>query len=102
MRGESMPLPTSALYLSSIEGEVTELIERVGGVGDELAEKDLRVGVERMDDELEELAYFGLELLLGHGILIIAKRERGKEGSSWPCRNRGADTPHEEMSSHMA
>ena len=32
------------------EGEVTELVERVGGVGDELAEEDLRVGVQRMDD----------------------------------------------------
>ena len=57
------------------EGEVAELVERVGGVGDELAEEDLRVRVERMDDQLQELANFGLELLLGHISSIIAKTE---------------------------
>ena len=45
------------------EGEVAQLVERVGGVGDEFAEEDLRVRVERMDDQLEELADFSLELL---------------------------------------
>ena len=61
-------LPTSALYWFVGEGEVTQLVERVGGVGDELAEEDFRVRVERMDDELEELVDFSLELLFGHGI----------------------------------
>jgi hypothetical protein len=35
------------------EAEVAELVERIGGVGDEFAEEDFRVGVERMDDQLE-------------------------------------------------
>jgi len=30
---------------------------------DEFAEEDFRVGVEGMDDQLEQLVYFGLELL---------------------------------------
>ena len=69
-----------SLVLVVDEGEVAELIERVGGVGDELAEEDLRVRVERMDDEVEELAYFGLELLFGHGMLIIAGKWGRNEG----------------------
>jgi hypothetical protein len=52
---------------------VAQLVERVGGVGDQLPEKDLRVRVKRVDDELKELRDFGLELVLGHNILIIAK-----------------------------
>ena len=68
------------LVLVVDEGEVTQLVERVGGVGDELAEKDLRVGVERMDDELEELAYFSLELLLGHDIFNYCQKPAQREG----------------------
>ena len=45
---------------------MAQLVERVGRVGDELAEKDLRVRVERMDDQLQELADFSLKLLLRH------------------------------------
>ena len=69
---------------------MAELVERVGGVGDELAEEDLRVRVERMDDELEELADFGLELLLGH-VSIMAKKGRemkmgfGAALGAWGC-----------------
>ena len=58
-----------SLVLLVGEGEVAQLVERIGGVGDEFAEEDFRVRVERMDDQLEELAYFSLELLFGHGIL---------------------------------
>ena len=53
------------------EGEVAELVEGVGRVGDELAEKDFGVGVERVDDELEELRDFGLKFLFRHGESII-------------------------------
>jgi hypothetical protein len=36
-----------------------------------------------MDNEFEELAYFSLELLLGHSVFDYGqKRQRGKEGSS--------------------
>ena len=33
-----------------------QLVERVGGVRDELAEEDLLVAVERVDDQVEDLA----------------------------------------------
>ena len=59
------------------EAEVAQLVERVGGVGDELAEKDLGVRVERVNDQLQELGDFGLELLLGLRVLnYCRKRER--------------------------
>ena len=52
------------------EGEVTELVEGVGGVGDELAEKDLRMRVEGVNDELEELIDFGLKFAFRHRFII--------------------------------
>jgi hypothetical protein len=71
-----MPMPVSAMervcFSSSSsrsmrfiglvgEGQVTELIERIRGVGDELAQEDLRMRVERVDDQLEQLIDFGLK-----------------------------------------
>ncbi len=46
------------------EGQVLELVERVRGIGDELAQEDLLVRVEGVDDELQELAHLGLEFVL--------------------------------------
>ena len=66
MRGESIPLPTSALYVSSVRREVAQLVERVGRVRDQLAEKDLRMRVEGVNDQLQQLGDFSLKLLLGH------------------------------------
>ena len=51
-----------------------QLVQGVGGVGHQLAQEDVRVAVERVDDQLEQLVHLGLELeLLGgsgrrHGI----------------------------------
>ncbi len=52
------------------QGEVTQLIERVGGVGDELAEEDLRMRVEGVNDELQELTDFCLEFAFRHTAII--------------------------------
>ncbi len=63
------------------EREVTKLVESVGGVGDEFAEEDLGMGVEGVNDELEELGDFGLEFLLGHDFLnYCEKREQNEDG----------------------
>ena len=35
------------------KAEVAQLVERIGGVGDEFAEEDFRVGVKGMDDQVE-------------------------------------------------
>ncbi len=41
--------------------QVAQLVERVGGVRNELAQEDLRMRVERVDDQLQQLTDFGLE-----------------------------------------
>ena len=51
---------------------VADLVEGVRGVGDELAEEDFLVGVERVDDEAHQLGDFrlehkGLDFVVGHG-----------------------------------
>ena len=47
-----------------------DLVERVGGVGDQLAQEDVLVRVQRVDHEVQQLADLGLELValgrLGH------------------------------------
>jgi hypothetical protein len=44
---------------------VAEFFEGVGGVGDELADEDFPVGIEGVDDDVEELFDFGLEFVFG-------------------------------------
>jgi hypothetical protein len=56
------------------ELEVAELLQRVGGVGDELTDEDLLLRVERMDDDIEQLLDLGLEFEflrsgVGHGAM---------------------------------
>ena len=58
-----------------------QLVERVGGVRDQLAEEDLLVRVERVDDEAEDLGDLGLELV---GFL----RLRSWRPRRWPSRRR--------------
>lgn len=41
---------------------VPDLVESIGGVGDDLSEEDLLVGVDGVDDEGEELRDLSLEL----------------------------------------
>lgn len=55
----------------------------IGGVGDELAEEDLLVGVEGVDDEREQLVDLRLE---GEGLGL-----RGHGAGSWDARARGGD-----------
>ena len=48
------------------ERQVAELVQRIGGVGDELPEEDLRMRIERVDDQLQQLVDFGLEFTFRH------------------------------------
>src|SRR5262245_65042026 len=43
------------------DGFVTQLFACVGGVLNQLADEDLLVGIDRMDDQVEELGNIGLE-----------------------------------------
>ena len=63
------------------EREEARLVERVGRVGDELAEEDLFVRVERVDDQREDLLHLGLEREFGGGVL-------GGANFSWDYRER--------------
>ena len=60
---------------------MAELVEGVGGVGDELAQEDLRMRVEGVDDELQQLTDFGLEFAFRHRF-IMTKWERKTKGDS--------------------
>ena len=67
--GRELDLPVGVAFELVGVGERVEphLVDRVGRVGDEFAEEDLAVGVERVRDEVEELLQFGFELeRLGH------------------------------------
>ena len=46
--------------------QVTEFIQRVRGIRDEFAEEDLRVRIERVDDQLQQLIDFGLKFTFRH------------------------------------
>ena len=76
-----------------------QAVERVRGVGDQLAQEDLLVGVERVDDDVEELAGFRLEGMGGcvHGLSLNSVGAEGDHhafppsGSSlaWDRRSAG-------------
>ena len=53
-----------------IEGLEAQLVAGVGRVGDQLAQEDFLVGVQRVRDQVQQLLDFGLEGmgLLGHGL----------------------------------
>ena len=46
---------------------VAQLLAGVGGVGDELADENLAVGIDRMDHEIQQARNVGLEALRAHG-----------------------------------
>ena len=54
--------------------QVLQLVERVGRIGDQLAEKDLRVRVKRVDDQLKQLIDFCLKFKFCHEFPILQGR----------------------------
>src|SRR5262249_7613057 len=74
------------------ELNVPELIERVGGVRDQLAERDLAVLVQRVRQDVQQLLDLGLKrefLLFGHDKWLLARIQFGKLRSfvrriEWP------------------
>ena len=47
------------------DGEEAQLVQRVGGVGDELAQEDVLVGVEGVDDDVHQARHLGLQGIEG-------------------------------------
>ncbi len=48
------------------QGQVLELVEGVGGVRNQLAEEDFRMGIKGVNDQVEELIDFGLKFSFRH------------------------------------
>src|ERR1035438_9855965 len=55
--------------------QMTKLIQRIGGVRNEFTQEDLRMRIERMDDELQQLIDFGLKFTFRHGYLSPIDRK---------------------------
>ena len=53
-----------ALELIVGQRQILQLVEGIGGVGDELAQEYLAMRVERVNDQMEELAHLCLKLML--------------------------------------
>src|SRR5215468_1371154 len=84
------------------DGFVTQLFAGVGGVRNQLADEDLLVGIDRMDDQVEELGDIGLErpafatglINDGHGRRIPLEHRtaaRAGAGSTPLARQRRAE-----------
>ena len=99
-------------------GFVAQLVERIGGVGDELAQEDIAVGIDRMHHEMQELGDLCLELVrlgpvgsgcflccLGHDVLanpgeigmpygLAGAQVKGTKKRPDPGPGRKLRTPH--------
>ena len=83
-------LEAESLELLVAQAEVLELVDGIRCVAYELAQEDLPIGIERVDDEVQQVAHFRLELFLSHcvhpqnGVLvfreakILRRRPKGK------------------------
>ena len=78
-----------AQQLGLAQGLVAQLVARVGRVADQLAQEDLTLLVERVDDQIEHTADIGLERLhgLGHdGVAVpICGGPVARLGRIWGC-----------------
>ena len=74
------------------ERQVLELVERVGGVRYQFAQKNLRVGVKRMNDQVEQLIDFGLKFSLRHRRFILVAHVGQVADLPRICRIRLAGT----------
>jgi len=57
-----------------VGGGYPQLVQRVRGVGDEFAQEDFALGVQGVDEDIEQLLDFGLEFvgsLCGHGWYLL-------------------------------
>jgi hypothetical protein len=68
-----------------------QLVAGVRGVGDQLAQEDFLVGVQRMRDQVQQLGHFGLE---GKGLFAhrgLKDKSKAKEGAPHARRRRQAN-----------
>ena len=63
--------------------EETQLVQRVRGVGDELTQKNLPVGIQGVGEDIQNLTGFGTKFMIG-GLF----RHGNPPAKSWPGRTR--------------
>src|SRR5439155_23105711 len=90
--GDDLDGPVLVVFeqLFVLERVELDLVDGVAGVGDQLAQEDFAVGVERVGDEVQELLQFGLEFerfrrgrRVRHGAYLSVRdmKVRGRRGS---------------------
>ena len=53
--------------------EIVPLVQRVGGVGDQLTQKDVPIGINGMDHQIQKTFGFSFKLFLSHSdVLLLA------------------------------
>ena len=81
--------------VAGFAGIEAQLVRRVGGVGDQLAQEDVGLRIDRVHHQVQKLGHFGLERLgLGGG---ISRRHGGALNPE-----QGWETPHIARGSVMA
>jgi hypothetical protein len=78
------------------ERQMAELIQRVGGVGDQFAKKDLGMRIERVDDQLQQLVDFSLKFTFRH------KPKLQSVSGEWNCQSTTPRRRCQSMCSHPA
>ena len=68
MDGEVLLFDADARIGQALE---VALVAGIGGVGDKLAQKDLAVGVDGVDHQIEQFLALGFELTHGHRIRTL-------------------------------
>ena len=74
---EVLPLEAHVLIR---QGPVAQLVDGVAGVGDDLPQEDLPVGVDGVNHQVQQAPGFRFEFLLGHSLFSSRK-----SGSGDPC-----------------
>ena len=89
--GNDLDLPVAIAIQQGLvrDGLETDTIDGIGGIRDQLAQENILVGVERMDDQVEQLGYLGLELVVfgSHESDLLWQYEQ-ELGPAFPCRGK--------------
>ena len=68
-QGDLEVLPLQA-HLVVGQAEIAQLVDGIGGVGDDLAEEDLLMGIDGVDHHVQQTLGLGFEFFLAHGFVL--------------------------------
>ena len=75
-QGDGKILPLQAHFFVR-QGQITQLVDGVGGVGDDLTQEDLLVGVDGVDHQVQQPLGLRLECLFFHKLTPLFCQQRG-------------------------